>query len=93
MPSYLGEYEGHSTILKIPATRREPPRERERGNLHAILSAPVTCTLPLVDLLKLWPELWNDLAGFLADQGVFSKPTFLPKVHMCMILPLKSINK
>ena len=50
--------------------------------MRAILSAPVTCTLPLVDLLKLRPELWNDLAGFLADQGVFSKPTFLPKVHM-----------
>ena len=82
MPSYLGEYEGHSTVVKIPSTRRELPKERERGNLQAILSAPVTCTLPLVDLLKLRPKLWNDLAGFLADQGLLSKPTSLPKVHM-----------
>ena len=76
------EYEGHSTVVKIPSTRRGLPKERGQGNLQAILSAPVTCTLPLVDLLKLRPKLWNHLGGFLADQGLFSKPTFLPKVHM-----------
>ena len=59
-----------------------------RSNLHAILSAPVTCTLPLVDLLKLRPKLWNDLARFLANQGILSKPTFPPKVHMHDIVSL-----
>ena len=34
MPSYLGEYEGHSTVLRIPSTRREPPKERDMGGTY-----------------------------------------------------------
>ena len=81
MPSYLGEYEGNSRIVKIPSTRRELPKERDMGNLHAILSTPVTCTLPLIDLLKVWPFLWNELARYLSECGLWEKHIVIQKIH------------
>ena len=36
------------------------------------MSAPVTCTLPLADLLKVRPDLWENIAG-LSKMGEFCK--------------------
>ena len=32
------------------------------------MSIPVTCTLPLTDLLKVKPELWDEVAVFMSGQ-------------------------
>ncbi|MGJ2631344.1 hypothetical protein ACR8J5_22150, partial [Salmonella enterica subsp. enterica serovar Paratyphi A] len=56
LPNYLGEYEARSEIVPVPTARstmNEP--QKDAANLQAMMSAPVTCTLPLADLLKLRP--------------------------------------
>ena len=59
LPSYLGEYEPRSVILKVPSMWNAKRKEVDTANLHALMSTPVTCTLSLTDLLKVKPELWE----------------------------------
>ena len=68
MPSYLGAYEAHSQIMRVPSMRKMLPKEKDTLNLQALMSAPVTCTLPLTDLLKVKPELWDEVALCLTGQ-------------------------
>ena len=73
LPNYLGEYEARSEVIPIPTARsttNEP--QTDRANLQALMSAPVTCTLPLADLLKVRPDLWENIAG-LSKMGGFCK--------------------
>ena len=53
LPNYVGEYESGSKIVPLP-TQNIPINEPKKdvANLQALMSAPVTCTIPLVDLLK-----------------------------------------
>ena len=62
MPSYLGDYKKRSVIVKVPSIWKSIQNERDMANLHALMSAPVTCTLPLMDLLKIRPDLWESVA-------------------------------
>ena len=39
-------------------------------NLSALMSAPIKCTLPLSDVLKGEPELWEEVAKYLKTIGV-----------------------
>ena len=48
--------------------RNLPPKKKDTLNLQALLSAPVTCTLPLKDLLKVKPELWDEVAVFMSGR-------------------------
>ena len=71
LPNYLGEYEARSEVIPIPtarSTRKEP--QKDGANLQALMSAPVSCTLPLADLLKVRPDLWENIAG-LSKMGEF----------------------
>ena len=65
LPNYLGEYEARSEIVPVPTARStiNEPQQKDAANLQAMMSAPVTCTLPLADLLKLRPHLWENVAG------------------------------
>ena len=42
-------------------------------DLQAILSAPIKCTLPFIELMKLRPELWEGLTEKLVEQGVLNR--------------------
>ena len=68
MPSYIGDYEDHSQVMQVPSMRKLPPKKKDMLNLQALLSAPVTCTLLLTDLLKVKPELWDEVALFMSGQ-------------------------
>ena len=72
LPSYLGEYEGRSFTLPVSSMRKSLSREKDTANLQALLSAPMTCTLPLSELLKLKLELWMNVAACLIEQGVWA---------------------
>ncbi|MCO5546848.1 hypothetical protein L7F22_000285 [Adiantum nelumboides] len=73
LPNYLGEYEARSEVFPIPTARSMKNKEQKDGaNLQALMSVPVTCTLPLADLLKVRPDLWENIAG-LSKMGEFCK--------------------
>ena len=67
MPSYIGEYEARSVVVKVPSIWKSLKHERDTANIHALMSTPVTCTLPLTDLLKIRPDLWESVAKCLMD--------------------------
>ena len=70
LPSYLGEYEVKSEIKKIPSQKLPSPPNLDITNLTALMLAPIRCTLPLSDVLKSKPELWEEVAKYLKSIGV-----------------------
>ena len=80
LPNYLGEYEARSKVIQIPSARSKSNElEKDAANLQAMMSAPVTCTLPLADLLKLRPHLWEHIAGLPKMGEVCKKHNIEPK--------------
>ena len=65
LPDYVGECESESKIIPLP-TQNIPINKPKKdvANLQALMSAPLTCTIPLVDLLKIRPNLWEKVVGF-----------------------------
>ena len=45
------------------------PDRKEIAHLQAILSAPITTTLPLADFLKVKPKLWEYVAEMMGSRG------------------------
>ena len=48
-------------------------QEKETTKLQEIILAPITCTLPLIELIKVKPKLWEGLTEKLVEQGVLNK--------------------
>lgn len=67
------------------------------GIVQAILSAPVACTLPLLDLIKIRPELWNDIATCLSEQVLLQKShhecTIHPETKHVLPIPINKVGK
>ena len=72
MPQYLGEHEAKSEIRVLPSAHKKPKQEKDTINLTALLSTPIECRLTLGELLKVRPNLWNDLAKTLQNMGIKS---------------------
>lgn len=70
LPSYQGEYEAKSEIRKLLSQKIESKPKLDIANLTALMSAPIRCTLPLADVLKVRPELWKELGQQLRKLGV-----------------------
>ena len=68
LPSFLGEYEAKTEIVQVPQSRQITPNRKETAHLQAILSAPVTATLPLADFLKVKPKLWQYVAELMGSR-------------------------
>lgn len=64
LPSFLGEYETKTEIIPIPRSCA-----KDTANLQAILSDPVTATLPLANFLQVKPQLWEYVAATMSKQG------------------------
>ena len=66
LPDYAGEYESEFEIVPLP-TQNIPVNEPKKdvANLQALMLAPVTCTIPLENLLNIRPNLWEKVIGFL----------------------------
>ena len=70
LPSYLGSYEAKSETKKFPNLQMPSHKDLDITNLSALMSAPIKCTLPLSDILKVKPELWEDVARYLKTIGI-----------------------
>ena len=69
LPSYLGKTEADTEILPFPSSGDLIPPAKDALNLQAILLAPVTATLSLMDFLKVKPEMWLQVAKMLKSKG------------------------
>ena len=61
---YVDEYKSGSIIIPLPTPNilvHEP--KKDMANLQALMSAPMTCTIPLADLLNIRPNLWEKVIG------------------------------
>ena len=70
LPPYLGDYETKTEVIHIPESQQVTPGVKDTASLQAILSAPVTTTLPLADFLKVKPKLWEYVADMMRKQGL-----------------------
>ena len=70
LPSYLGEYEANSKVRKLPTLKMHSPKTLNISSLSMLLSTPIKCTLPLADLLKARPKMWEEVARYLKTIGV-----------------------
>ena len=70
LPSYQGDYKARLEVRKIPSQRFPSPPKMDIVNLTALMSAPIQCTLPLVDVLRVKPELWKELEKYLKHMGI-----------------------
>ena len=78
LPSYIGKIEMGSKIQYIPLLDHITPKAKDTLNLQAIMSAPVTATLPLMDFLRVKPELWEQVSTLLRDKGYLINKHFDP---------------
>ena len=96
-PSNLGQYIYKMATLRIPSIKRPETSKLEPDKLQAILSAPIRCTLPLIELMKVRPALWESLTEKLAEQGVLNKGRFdqvnTAKTTYYKPVELKKVNK
>ena len=69
LPSYVGKTEAGTKILSFPLSRHLTPEAKDTLNLQAILAAPVTTMLPLMDFLKVKPEMWAQVSKMLQNKG------------------------
>ena len=70
LPSFQGDYEARSDIKKLPSHKKQAPPTFNMINLSALLAAPIKCTLPLADILRVKPELWKDVGKCLEKMGI-----------------------
>ena len=70
MPQYLGEHETKSEIRVLPSIHGKTKQDKDTINLTALLSTPIECQLTLGELLKVRPNLWNELAKTLHSVGI-----------------------
>ena len=70
LPSYLGEYEANSEIRKLPTLKMPSPKTLNISSLSMLLSAPIKCTLPLPNLLRARPKMWEGVVRYLKTIGV-----------------------
>ena len=54
-PLDLGQYIDKVATLYIPSMRTPRVQGKEATNLQAIISTPITCTLSLIELMKVKP--------------------------------------
>ena len=77
----MGDYKPRSVIMKVPSMWKSVQNERDTANSHALMSAPITCTLPLTDGLKIRPDLWESVAKCLTDRGFWNKKMTLEQAQ------------
>ena len=70
LPSFQGDYEARSDIKNLPSHKKHAPPAFDMINLSALLAAPIKCTLPLADILRVKPELWKDVGKCLEKMGI-----------------------
>ena len=70
MPQYLGEHETKSKIRMLPSIHGKTKQEKDTINLIALLSTPIKCKLTLGEILKVRPNLWNELLETLHNMGI-----------------------
>ena len=61
LPSFQGDYKAQSNIKKLPSHKKQAPPVFDMINLSALLAAPIKCTLPLADILKVKPMSYGKM--------------------------------
>ena len=70
LPSFIGEFDERSDIRKVPTQYKSLPPVLHAANLHALLSTPIKVTLPLADVLRVKPNLWEGIARTFKQMGI-----------------------
>ena len=70
LPSFLGDEAHKSENRKLASHRYGSTKTVDVSNLSNLLATPIKCTLPLADVLRVKPELWEGVAKCLKKMGI-----------------------
>ena len=70
LPSFVGDDESDGDVKKVPTQYKPSPQMIDSTNLQALLSTPVKVSLPLADVLKVRPELWQEVVKCMKKMGI-----------------------
>lgn len=70
LPSFIEEFDKKSDVRKVPTHYKFVPPVLDATNLHALLSTLVRVTMPLADVLKVKPELWEGITKAFEHMGI-----------------------
>ena len=70
LQSFLGDGGSDEDIRRVPSQYKPSPVILDTANLQALLSTPVKVTLPLVEVLRVRPELWQEVVDCLTKMGI-----------------------
>lgn len=70
LPSYKGEYETKSAAMTVRTHRQDPKEVLDTQGLTTILSTPIMYTITLAELLRIRPNVWNEVGDCLEKFGV-----------------------
>lgn len=87
LPSFLGDDDDRSKNKKLPSHRYGPIKTLDVSNLSSLLAIPIRCTLPLADVLRVKPELWEEVATCLKKMGIELPNGEIPKLPKEMVKP------
>ena len=72
-PLDLGQYIDRAKNIVCAFNEKAQSVRKKIVNLQEIILAPITCTLTLIELMKVKLELWEGLTKKLIEQGVLNK--------------------
>lgn len=95
-PSESGEYGQGAPTIRVPSLIKPKEGEIDANNMQAALAAPITCTLPLGELLKVRPQIWEHIGQYLQGKDlakVEEKKTTLARGNLTISIGQIPLNK
>ena len=91
LPSFVGDYESRDDIWKVPTQYKPTTKVLDTANLQALFSTLVRVSLPLVDVLKVRPELWHKVVKCLRRIGI-EMPLVQDMRETMVVDPMKKVK-
>ena len=77
LPSFINLEGGDKEVLKLPSQYHPSPIAMDTANIQTLMSTPIKGTLTFAEILKVKPELWQEVTTCLEKMGVLV-PDFKP---------------
>ena len=79
LPSFLEPYEAGSEVIYLSSQTRNHTPVLDTPTLQNLLSTPIKCTLTIAELLKVRPQVWDDIGLCLEKMGIKGPRKMLEK--------------
>ena len=75
LPSFINPEGSDKEVVKLPSQYHPSPLVTNTANIQTFMSTPIMVTLTLAEVLKVKPELWQEITTCLGQMGIQEKET------------------